>query len=60
MGLYTTVLQGSIPFGALVAGGLAAILGVSGAMMAGAVGLGLVAIGAARAAPRLGPSVPAG
>lgn len=57
MGLYTTVLQGSIPFGALLAGGLAAIFGVSGAMLAGAAGLGLVAIGAARAASSPGPSV---
>jgi len=52
MGLYTTVLQGSIPFGALLAGALAGMLGVSGAMLAGAAGLGLVAIGAAQAAPR--------
>lgn len=59
MGLYTTVLQGSIPLGALLAGGLAAALGVSGAMLAGAIGLGLVAAGAARAAPRLDASAAA-
>jgi MFS family permease len=58
MGLYTTVLQGSIPFGALLAGALAGLFGVSGAMLVGATGLGLVAIGAAQAAPRA-VSVPA-
>jgi len=58
MGLYTTVLQGSIPFGALLAGGLAGLFGVSEAMLAGAIGLGVVAIAAARAAPRLQPSAP--
>lgn len=52
MGLYTTVLQGSIPFGALLAGILAAAFGVPGAMLVGATGLALVAFGAAQAAPR--------
>jgi predicted MFS family arabinose efflux permease len=52
MGLYTTVLQGSIPFGALLAGALAGIFGVPGAMLVGAAGLALVAVGAAQAAPR--------
>lgn len=52
MGLYTTVLQGSIPFGALLAGALAGIFGVPGAMLIGAAGLALVAFGAAQAAPR--------
>jgi len=62
MGLYTTVLQGSIPFGALLAGTLAAVFGVPGAMLVGATGLALVAFGAAQAAPRApGPaSAPAG
>jgi predicted MFS family arabinose efflux permease len=51
MGLYTTVLQGSIPFGALLAGALAGLLGVTGAMLVGAAGLAAVAIGALKAAP---------
>jgi MFS family permease len=59
MGLYTTVLQGSIPFGALLAGALAGVLGVSGAMLVGATGLALVAIGAAQAAPRSAASASA-
>jgi predicted MFS family arabinose efflux permease len=62
MGLFTTVLQGSIPFGALLAGILAAAFGVQGAMLVGATGLALVAFAAAQAAPRArGPaSAPAG
>ncbi len=59
MGLYTTVLQGSIPFGALLAGALASLFGVSGAMLVGAIGLALVAVGAAQAAPRPQGSAPA-
>jgi predicted MFS family arabinose efflux permease len=62
MGLFTTVLQGSNPFGALLAGILAAAFGVQGAMLVGATGLALVAFAAAQAAPRArGPaSAPAG
>lgn len=52
MGLYTTVFQGTIPFGALLAGALAGMLGVSGALLVGAVGLAAVAILAAFAVPR--------
>jgi MFS family permease len=56
MGLYTTVFQGTIPFGAVLAGGLAGMVGVSGAMLVGAIGLAVVAILAAYAAPRLDAS----
>jgi MFS family permease len=59
MGLYTTVLQGSIPFGALLAGALAGLWGVSGALLAGATGLAIVAVAAAQAAPRLVARAPA-
>ena len=53
MGLYTTVMQGSIPFGALLAGLLAGVLGVPGALFAGATGVALVALVAARSTPRI-------
>jgi MFS family permease len=47
MGLYGTVFQGTNPIGAVLAGVLAGMVGVSGAMLVGAAGLGAVALAAA-------------
>lgn len=44
MGLYATVFQGTNPLGAMLAGVLAATVGISGAMLVGATGLGVMAI----------------
>ena len=44
MGLYTTVFQGFSPFGALLAGVLAAILGVNGAMLLASALLALIMV----------------
>jgi MFS family permease len=54
MGIYVTVFQGSSPFGALLAGWLAELVGVRGAMLAGASGLAIVGLGAAVALRRVG------
>lgn len=47
MGLYATVFQGTNPLGAILAGALGGTLGISGAMLVGAVGLGAIALAAA-------------
>ncbi len=44
MGLYTTLFQGTSPFGAFAAGWLAELFGVRGAMAIGAVALGVVVV----------------
>lgn len=44
MGLYATVFQGTNPLGAILAGALGASVGIPGAMLVGAVGLGVVAL----------------
>jgi MFS family permease len=61
MGLYATVFQGTNPFGALLAGALGGSVGIPGAMLIGAAGLGAVALIAAvsrhsLAARPLGPT----
>jgi MFS family permease len=53
MGIWTTVFQGSAPFGAILAGILAELTGVRGAMFIGAVLLGLVGVAALYALPRV-------
>jgi MFS family permease len=44
MGLYATLFQGTNPMGAVLAGGLATTVGVTGAMLAGAAGLAAVVV----------------
>ena len=53
MGIWVTVFQGSAPFGAILAGVLAELTGVRGAMFIGALGLALVGVAAAIALPRV-------
>lgn len=62
MGLYATVFQGTSPLGALLAGALGGSVGVPGAMLIGAAGLGTVAILAAVSLRSLAPATeePAG
>lgn len=58
MGIYTTVFMGSSPIGALLAGWLAQMAGVRGAMFLGAIGLALVGLGAAAALRRMSVARP--
>lgn len=44
MGLYTTLFQGTSPFGAFLAGFLGEVIGIRGSMASGALALGLVAV----------------
>lgn len=53
MGIWVTVFQGSAPFGAILAGVLAELTGIRGAMFIGATALGVVGIVAAVALPRV-------
>ena len=53
MGIWVTVFQGSAPFGAILAGVLAELTGVRGAMFIGAAALGVVGVVAAIALPRV-------
>jgi MFS family permease len=56
MGLYGTVFQGTNPLGAVLAGVLAGTIGIAGAMLVGAAGLGAIALLAAvRMGSRSGP-----
>lgn len=53
MGIWVTVFQGSAPLGAMLAGVLAELAGVRGAMIISAVALGLVGVAAAILLPRV-------
>ena len=55
MGLYVTLFQGTQPFGAFFAGWVAEMVGIRGAMLTGALLLGLVVVGGAIALRRAGP-----
>jgi len=61
MGLYTTVFQGFSPFGAILAGVTASLLGVPGAMLLAAIalacvmGAGALGLRRARTGPRTAP-----
>lgn len=58
MGIWVTVFQGSSPFGALLAGALASLVGVRGAMLAGSAALVVVGIVAWVALVRVGSLAP--
>jgi MFS family permease len=53
MGIWVTVFQGSAPFGAILAGVFAELVGVRGAMLLGALALGVVGLVAAVVLPRV-------
>lgn len=53
MGLYVTVFQGTNPLGAVLAGVLGGTVGIAGAMLVGAAGLGAIALVAAISLPSL-------
>ncbi|MCC6617818.1 MAG: MFS transporter [Chloroflexi bacterium] len=62
MGLYTTLFQGTSPFGAFLAGFLGEVIGIRGSMASGALALGSVAVIGAFALRRArrGPDDPTG
>lgn len=51
LGFYTTLLQGTAPLGALIAGALASVIGVRNAMVVAAIALGAVVLVTAVAMP---------